>query len=36
MTAAELSLVIKAKDQSAKTFKAMKNHFTRLKANAKK
>ena len=36
MTAAELSLVIKAKDQSAKTFTAMKSHFNRLKANAKK
>ena len=36
MTAAELSLVIKAKDQSAKTFTAMKSHFTKLKANAKK
>ena len=36
MTAAELNLVIKAKDQSAKTFTAMKSHFNRLKANAKK
>ena len=36
ITAAELNLVIKAKDQSKKTFTAMRSHFTRLKATAKK
>lgn len=36
ITAAELNLVIKAKDQSKKTFTAMKSHFTKLRANAKR
>ena len=36
MTAAELNLVIKAKDQSKKIFTAMRSHFTKLRATAKK